>query len=567
MKREMMNQINRIVLNVLYRGLRVLYQKDSRVCAEMGSWAEGLSLKLVCGPGGAVLAVRKDEQHGLCRLSRAQHTDITMRFKTVTGAFRVLSGQIGISEAYARHLFSLEGDIYQTMSFVRCVEYLEAYLFPEFMSRRDPAGGSTKTAWNASDICAGDAGTCLSDQDSDTRNEEKDMTGYFEFANPTRLCAGKGAIGNLAYELKMLQVMRPMILSDAVLAKIGTLHMVLEALREVRIGRIFTDIPRDSSIETVNRIAQEYRDYGCDGIVAVGGGSVLDTAKGVRLLISQGDDNLLDLMGCECLTKETHIPFVAIPTTAGTGSEATSVAVIRNPELNIKMEYISQQLMPDVAILDPKMTKTLPPRITASTGMDTLCHAIEAFSCLQKNPLSDAYAAQAIELVRDYLLKAVCHGYSKEARLAMANASFLAGAAFSNSMVGVVHAIGHALGGVCHVAHGDAMTILLPTGMLFNRKVCKKEYAKLLLYLAGPEIYVKTPEEKRADRAIHEVLALRNRLHRLTGLPVTLKEAGVDPASFPEVAKVALNDGAVIVNPRQVTYDAVIRILEVCYGD
>ena len=150
------------------------------------------------------------------------------------------------------------------------------------------------------------------------------MTGYFEFANPTRLCAGKGAIGNLAYELKMLQVMRPMILSDAVLAKIGTLHMVLDALREVRIGRIFTDIPRDSSIETVNRIAQEYRDYGCDGIVAVGGGSVLDTAKGVRLLISQGDDNLLDLMGCECLTKETHIPFVAIPTTAGTGSDPKS---------------------------------------------------------------------------------------------------------------------------------------------------------------------------------------------------------------------------------------------------
>ena len=139
----MMNQINRIVLNVLYRGLRVLYQKDSRVRAEMGSWAEGLSLKLVCGPGGAVLAVRKDEQHGLCRLSRAQHTDITMRFKTVTGAFRVLSGQIGISEAYARHLFSLEGDIYQTMSFVRCVEYLEAYLFPEFMSSRRIPGGSS----------------------------------------------------------------------------------------------------------------------------------------------------------------------------------------------------------------------------------------------------------------------------------------------------------------------------------------------------------------------------------------------------------------------------------------
>ena len=154
--------------------------------------------------------------------------------------------------------------------------------------------------------------------------------------------------------------------------------------------------------------------------------------------------------------------------------------------------------MPDVAILDPKMTKTLPPRITASTGMDTLCHAIEAFSCLQKNPLSDAYAAQAIELVRDYLLKAVCHGYSKEARLAMANASFLAGAAFSNSMVGVVHAVGHALGGVCHVAHGDAIDDPSARRVCFSTgRSAKKEYAKLLLYLAGPEIYVKTPEEKR----------------------------------------------------------------------
>lgn len=393
------------------------------------------------------------------------------------------------------------------------------------------------------------------------------MTPYFEFTNPTKLCSGKGAVDNLAYELQILGVQHPMILSDAVLEKIGTLRVVLQALGDRKIGRIFTDIPRDSSVEVVNRIAQEYRDYGCDGIVALGGGSVLDTAKGVRLLIGQGSDNLLDLMGCECLPQGEHIPFLAIPTTAGTGSEATAVAVIRNTERNIKMEYISQQLMPDVAILDARMTQTLPPRITASTGMDTLCHAIEAYSCMQKNPLSDAYAVAAIELVRGNLMKAVCCGHSRKARLAMANASFLAGAAFSNSMVGVVHAVGHALGGVCHIAHGDAMNILLPAGMIFNRKVCREEYAGLLLYLAGPEVYVQTPKEKRADRAITEVLRLRRRLHQLTGLPLTLKEAGVDPAKFPEVAGVALNDGAVIVNPRQVTYESVIRILEMCYGE
>lgn len=390
---------------------------------------------------------------------------------------------------------------------------------------------------------------------------------YFEFTNPTKLCSGKDAVSNLAYELEILGAHHPMVLSDAMLEKIGTLKLVTDALGDMKIGRIFTDIPRDSSVDTVNRIAGEYRDFGCDAIVAVGGGSVLDTAKGVRLLIGQEADDLLDLMGCECIPKGKYVPFIAIPTTAGTGSEATAVAVIKNDALNIKMEFISQQLLPDTAILDPRMTTTLPPRITASTGMDTLCHAIEAYSCLQKNPVSDAYATAAIDLVRKNLIRAVMFGNSKKARMAMANASFLAGAAFSNSMVGVVHAIGHALGGVCHVPHGDAMNILLPVGMMFNRRVCREEYGKLLFYLAGPEIYEKTPKAKRGDRAIAEVVQLRKKLHRMTGLPVTLKEAGVDPAMFPEVAKAALNDGAVIVNPRQVTYEAVIRILEVAYGD
>jgi alcohol dehydrogenase len=389
---------------------------------------------------------------------------------------------------------------------------------------------------------------------------------YFEFANPTKLCSGAGAVGNLSYELEMLGVHRPMVLSDAMLREIGTLKLVTEAMSQVQIGRIFTDIPRDSSVETVNRIAKEYRAFACDGLVALGGGSVLDTAKGVRLMISQNVEDLLTLMGCECIANGVHVPFIAIPTTAGTGSEATSVAVIKNNEKKVKMEFISHTLMPDVAILDPRMTMTLPARITASTGMDTLCHAIEAYSCQQKNPVSDAYATAAIELVRDNLEKAVRHGGSKEARTAMANASFLAGAAFSNSMVGVVHGIGHALGAVCHVAHGDAMTILLPAGMLFNSRVCEDAYARLLLPLAGPEVYMATPKKERAKQAIREVMRLRKRLHECCGLPTTLKEAGVDPASFPDVARTALNDGAMIVNPRQVTYEAVIRILEVSYG-
>lgn len=136
MKRELLSRINQIVLEVLFRGFRVLYREDSRVRKEIRQWKDGLTLKLVCGPRGAVLAMRKDPDRGVARIRRAQRADITMRFKSVEGAFRVLSGQVGVADAYAAHLFFLEGDIYQTMSFVRCVEYLEAYLFPGFMSRR-----------------------------------------------------------------------------------------------------------------------------------------------------------------------------------------------------------------------------------------------------------------------------------------------------------------------------------------------------------------------------------------------------------------------------------------------
>ena len=136
MKKEVLNHINALVLEVLYRSLRVLYKSDSRVRAEINSWDKNISFKLVCGPGGAVLAAQRSERTGFRKLPRVQHTAITMRFKSVEGAFCVLSGQKSIANAYAEHLFTLEGDIYKTMGFVRCVEYAEAYLFPRIWSRR-----------------------------------------------------------------------------------------------------------------------------------------------------------------------------------------------------------------------------------------------------------------------------------------------------------------------------------------------------------------------------------------------------------------------------------------------
>lgn len=390
---------------------------------------------------------------------------------------------------------------------------------------------------------------------------------YYEFQHSTKMIAGKFALENIPSELQMLGVRHPMVLSDHVLHEIGTLSLVCDAIGSggIAIGAIYHEIPADSSSAVVNEIAKIYRESGCDGIVAVGGGSVLDTAKGTRMLLSQHVGDIMELLGCEILSRGRHIPFVAVPTTSGTGSESTLVAVIKNASNGMKMEFISYYLQPDVTVLDARMTLTLPARMTASTGMDALCHAIEACTCLQKNPLSDAYGTSAIRMAGEYLERAVKNGKDKEARLGMASASTMAGAAFSNSMVGMVHAIGHALGGVCHVAHADAMTILLPHCMDYNMDKLSKEYGELLLYLCGPEEYARTPEEKRGVVMKKRVRELEERLHKLCGLPLTLKDVKVDKKDFEAVAKAALNDGAMIVNPKQVEKADVIAILEKAY--
>ena len=283
------------------------------------------------------------------------------------------------------------------------------------------------------------------------------------------------------------------------------------------------------------------------------------------MVLSQEKENIMDLCGCELISYGKHIPFIAIPTTSGTGSEATLVAVILNKIQNVKMEFISYFLVPDVAVLDSRMTLTLPKKITASTGMDALCHAIESYTCLQKNPMSDAYAISAIEIIRDNIEIAVKEPNNQDARLEMANASLMAGVAFSNSMVGLIHAIGHALGGVSRVPHGDAMSILMPHCMRFNKDKLEKQYAKLLLYIAGEEVLINTPKEKRADKTIETIENLLNRLNKLSGLPTKLSDTGVKKENFDKIARKALNDGAMIVNPKQVTYDDVIEILNKAY--
>ncbi|TDB36830.1 MAG: iron-containing alcohol dehydrogenase [Actinobacteria bacterium] len=386
---------------------------------------------------------------------------------------------------------------------------------------------------------------------------------YYEFRNSTKILSGTGAIENITFELANMKVSRPLVLTNKQLRSLGVADIVIGALEKglIPAAAVYDDVPVDSSVSTVNEVAKAYAKADCDAIVAVGGGSVLDTAKGASIVITHGATDLMQYMGSEVLVGDRMVPFVAVPTTAGTGSEVTSAAVIKDTERHVKMGFVSYNLLPDVAVLDPRMTVGLPPRITAATGMDALCHAVEAFSCRQANPLSDCYARAAIDLIREYLPAALAKPKVQENRLAMANAALLAGVSFSNSMVGIVHAIGHACGGVAGVPHGEAMAILLPHGMTYNLGVVGDRYGELLLHLAGPQAYCTEHPADRGGAAIQAVRALNTMLHDKTGMPLTLSEAGVTEEHLPIIARTAIDDGAMAFNPRDAGYDDVLTLL------
>lgn len=393
------------------------------------------------------------------------------------------------------------------------------------------------------------------------------MNSYFEFLNSVKLLCGAHSLERLPHEMHQLGAKRALLLSDAILEQIGTLATVQQALGQDLESYSYTDIPVDSSLNKVNELVALYKAQGCDCIIALGGGSVIDTAKGVRLVLSQDSDDLLSFCGMDSLKRGIAIPFAVIPTTAGTGSECTGVAVIKNEAAKLKIEFVSPYVMPDMAILDPQMTLSLPPKATASTAMDALCHAIEAHTCLQANPVSSSFATAAISLISKNVVRATTKPSDKTARTNMAIASCMAGIAFSNSMVGLVHAIGHVLGAQCRVPHAVVMAILLPHVMRYNFKVCTESYAELLMYLS-PESFAthaSSSTESRARSAIEQVEALLQELNQACELPLRLRDVGVTEADFTPIAKDAINDGAIIYNPRTAGIKDIVALLKKAY--
>ena len=387
---------------------------------------------------------------------------------------------------------------------------------------------------------------------------------YYEFYCPVKILSGLKALEHLPAELAERGCTAPMVLTDKGVRQAGLIDHVARAFEEagLTLDPVFDDIPPDSSTEVVGQIASLFRERNCDSLIAVGGGSVMDTAKAANILVSEGGDNLREYSGTGKLTRSLK-PLIAIATTAGTGSEVTSVAVIKDAHKDQKIPFLSSHLLPALAVIDPRMTLTVPPGITAATAMDALTHAVEAYTCLAKNPISDAYATAAIRKIVTALPQVLDEPGNTGARLDLAEAATMAGIAFSNSMVGLVHAIGHSLGAVCHLHHGTCMSLLLPYVLDYNLETIRDDLGRLLPSLAGDEIALAIAPEERADAAITAIRDLRDRLFEATQLPRTLSESGkVDESQFEQIAKLAVDDGALMLNPVEADRADVLSILE-----
>lgn len=390
------------------------------------------------------------------------------------------------------------------------------------------------------------------------------MSRYYDFFCPVKLLAGEQALEQLASELASLGARRPLLLTDKGVNATGLATLLANVLAEgeLPVAAIWDEIPADSSTAVVERIAKRYRELDCDSLVALGGGSVIDTAKAVNILTSMGGDHLLDYSGAGCLTRPLK-PLAVVPTTAGTGSEVTLVAVIKDEASGRKVPFTSPFLLPQLAVLDPRLTQGLPLNITAATAMDAMTHAIESFIGTAKNPVSDALALMAVEKIASALPQIIHDPQNKQLRLQLAEGSTLAGMAFSNSMVGLVHALGHSLGARCHLPHGLCMNLFLPTVLDYNRPEVDSELARLLLPLVGAERFAATPAHQRAEATITAIRTLRDTLWQAVKLPRTMSEAGVsDRSLLTEIRDLAINDGALLFNRKDADREQLLTLLE-----
>jgi choline dehydrogenase len=371
---------------------------------------------------------------------------------------------------------------------------------------------------------------------------------------PTRLVHGPGALARLAELRRELGMLRPLVVTDPGVAAAGLLERALARLDDGAV--VFDEVRPNPDVELVDRAAAVYREAGCDGLLGLGGGSSLDTAKAVGVVATHGG-SILDYEYGRAPLVHRLPPLIAVPTTAGTGSEVTLWSVITDHERRVKFNVGGTPLIgPHVAVIDPELMLGLPPAITAATGLDALSHAIECFTCDYHQPFNDAVALHAMELVSRWLRVAVGEGSNLEARTHMAHAATLGGMSYGTESAGAAHAMSQSAGGVHDCSHGALTARVLGPVCEYNVSAAPDRYARIALAL-GVEIRG-LGERDAAAAGVEEVYRLVDEV----GTP-TLEELGFSEDEIPLLARIAYEDPQTIGNPREVdvaAYEGIWRI-------
>jgi alcohol dehydrogenase class IV len=366
---------------------------------------------------------------------------------------------------------------------------------------------------------------------------------------------GRGSLEQLGHCSRRMGGDRVMLVTDPGLIANGWVDEALgflkqEGLKTIVYDNVVTN-PRSFQVE---QGALEYARNECDVIVAIGGGSPMDTAKGIAILASN-KGRIDDYVGCNLITQPIP-PLICVPTTAGTGSDVSQFAIIADQEKRTKMTILSRAIMPDISLIDPRLLQTKSAELIASTGMDALTHAIEAYVSSLSWPLTDPHASHAIKLVFRHLQDAV-RSKSLEPLEGMAIASLEAGAAFSNAILGAVHALAHPLGGYYDMHHGLANSILLPVVLKRNLEHAPEKYA-LIANAMGIDTRGKSAKEA-ADQVPEKIEGLIKVLH----IPNKLSQVGVRAEDIPLLAREAVEDLCMMTNPQR--YD--VGAIEAMYMD
>ena len=383
------------------------------------------------------------------------------------------------------------------------------------------------------------------------------MTGRVAtFRIPAQITLGCGATETAGAEGKRLGGTHAFVVSDPVLQKLGATEKIVASLSAQGIkATVYVEVEYEPSVGSVAPCAAAAKKSGADLVVGLGGGTSLDTAKAVAMLM-RNEGSLEDYLGIG-LVKRRGAPSILIPSTAGTGAEITPNALFYVPAARDKKAVVSPFTIPDVAIVDPLLTLTVPPTVTAATGMDALSHAVEAYTSQNASPMTDLYALEAIRLIGTHLRTAVANGSDLAARDGMAKASMYAGIAIGNAGTNIVHALAYPLQGQHRVTHGVANSLLLPYGMEFNALSNLTKFAAVAEALGEP-IAGLSPRAAAAKSA--EACRL---LSLDVGIPQTLREVGIKAEHLADLVEGAMKVTRLLANnPRQVRLEDVKAILE-----